>query len=157
MKVGLPLLVLLSIAACGRDPVSTATKSSGSPAAQAAAAGADTVAAVAQGGASRPVTLRFALEGKPRVGATSQLRLEFSAASPQAGVLFRVEGEELGLNDAATPQMIDLTEEGKSVTRTVTIAPRSPGLAVATVHVQPSGAESAEILYDIPVLADPAG
>ena len=124
MKVGLSLLILLSMAACSRDPVSTEAQPSGSPAAKAASAAADSVAAVAQGGSSLPVTLRFALEGRPRVGTTSNLRLEFSAATPRAGVQFRIEGEALGLDAAAGAQVIDLAEEGKSVTRTVAITPQ---------------------------------
>jgi len=154
MKIGLSLVVLLSMAACGRDPASTAARPAGSTA-QAATAGAESVAAVAQGGSSRAVTLRFVLEDRPRVGATSHLRLEFSAAAPQAGVTFRIEGEELGFDAGSAPQAIDVTEAG--ATRTVAFTPRSPGLTAATVHLKPSGAEAAEILYDIPVLVEPAG
>ena len=155
MKIGLSLVVLLSMAACGRDPASTAARPAGSTAAQAATAGAESVAAVAQGGSSRAVTLRFVLEDRPRVGATSHLRLEFSAATPQAGVTFRIEGEELGFDAGSAPQAIDVTQAG--ATSTVAFTPRSPGLTAATVHLKPSGAEAAEILYDIPVLVEPAG
>ena len=155
MKIGLSLVVLLSLVACGRDPASTAAKPAGSPAARAASAGEESVAAVPQGGSSRAVTLRFVLEDKPRVGATSHLRLEFSAAAPQAGVTFRIEGEELGFDAGTAPQAIDVTEAG--TTRTVAFTPRSPGLTAATVRLKGSGGEAAEVLYDIPVLVEPAG
>ena len=59
MKVGLSLLVLLSMVACSRDPVSTEARPAGTQAARAAGGGADSVAAVAQGGSARAVALRF--------------------------------------------------------------------------------------------------
>lgn len=156
MKVGLSLLVLLSVAACGRDPASSVAKTAGSPAAQSGGSGTESVSAVVEGGSSRAVTLRFALQERPRVGATSHLQLEFAAAAPQPGATFRVEGEELGFDASGNRQVLDLAEAGRSVTQTVSFTPRSPGLAQATVHVQPASAEAPEIVYTVPVLVEPA-
>lgn len=156
MKVGLSLLVLLSVAACSREPASSAAKPAGSPAAQSGGSGAESVAAVAEGGSSRAVTVRFVLQERPSVGSTSHLQLEFAAAAPQPGASFRIEGNELGFDAATSRQVIDLGEAGRSAIQTVAFTPRSPGLMQAAVHVQPSSAEAAEIVYTIPVLVEPA-
>lgn len=157
-RFGLPLLVLLSVCACSRDPqpVQGGAGSSNAARPNAAATG-DSIAAVAQGGATGPVRLRFAVEERPVVGAASNLRLEFSAAAPLSGVSVRIEGETLGLDAAGSQKVIDLPEADRPVTYTVSFTPQSPGIADASVHVLPSGAEAREVVYAIPVLVDAAG
>src|SRR5262245_52773007 len=108
-RFGLPLLMLLSVTACSRDPEPAAAAAGVPAAAQPGpAAVSDSVAAVAQGGAAGPVSVRFVLEQRPTAGAASTLRLEFSAAAPLTGVTVRIEGETLGFDPAGSRTVIDL-------------------------------------------------
>jgi len=156
-RIGLPLLVLLSVCACSRDPQPEQGESAGNAARTNAAASGDSVAAVAQGGATGPVSLRFAVETRPVVGTASSLRLELAAAAPLTGVSVRIEGETLGFDAAGSQKVIDLPEAGKPVVYAVRFTPETQGIADASVHVLPAGAEAREVVYAIPVLVEAAG
>lgn len=155
-RFGLPLLLLLSVSACSRDP-QPSEEATGTASLPNAAASVDSVAAVAQGGAAGPVTVRFALEDRPLVGTQANLRLELAAASPLSGVSVRIEGETLGFEPEGSQKVIDLPEAGKPVSYTVRFTPQTPGITDASVHVVPPGAEGRELVYAIPVLVEAAG
>ena len=160
-RIGLSLLVSLSLGACSREPQQSEAAGV-TPTAATATAASDTVAAVAQGGVTGPVSVRFAIEERPTVGVATNLRLEFASAAPQSGVSVRVEGESLGLDPAGSQKVIDLPEPGKPVSHTLRFTPQAPGILDAAVHVLAQGEESREAVYAIPVLveataaADPA-
>lgn len=155
-RFGLPLLMLLSVTACSRDPQPSAAAGAPSAAQPGPTATSESVAAVAQGGAAGPVDVRFVLEKRPVAGAASTLRLEFTAAAPLTGVTVRIEGETLGFDPAGSQTVIDLPEAGKPVSYTVGFTPQSPGIVEASVRVLPPGAGAREALYAIPVLVDAA-
>lgn len=156
MRLGLALLFTLSVCACSRDPGPAPAVGDSTPAVQTARPGVpDSVAAVAQGGAPGPVTLRFVLEGRPVVGSASNLRLEFAATTALSGVSVRVSGEQLGLDAAGSSRVIDLPV-GETIAHSVTFTPRATGIAEAAVHILPPGEGAVESVYAIPVLVDAA-
>lgn len=152
-RIGLSLLVSLTLGACSREPQPEAGAAAATPSSPTTAAS-DTVAAVAQGGVTGPVSLRFAIEQRPAVGVATNLRLEFSSAMPQSGVSVRIEGESLGFDPAGSQKVIDLPEPGKPVTYTLRFTPQAPGIFDAAVHVLAQGDELREAVYAIPVLVD---
>jgi hypothetical protein len=152
-RIGLSLLLSLSLGACSREPQPAETAAA-TPSAATATAASDTVAAVAQGGVTGPVSVRFAIEERPTVGVATNLRLEFSSAAPQSGVSVRIEGESLGIDPAGSQKVIDLPEPGKPVSHTLRFMPQAPGIFDAAVHVLTQGDQAREAVYAIPVLVD---
>jgi hypothetical protein len=157
MRYGLSLLVLLSVAACSRDPE---PPSAGGAAPAAAASKAptadDTVAAAQQTAGKSPVTLRFLLDSKPVVGSATPVRLDFTAAEPIAQLAVRAEGAGLTVDATGASAMLALPEAGRVVSHTVGVTPQVAGFSELIVHVLPPGDGAAETVYAIPLMADAA-
>jgi hypothetical protein len=153
MKAVLPLLVLC-LAACGREPDATTAGTTAAPAA--GARGDDTVTAVLQSQGKPAVALRFLLEGRPVPGAASSLRLDLSSSEPDQQLALRVHGEGLEVDAATGTATVTLAEAGKVVSHTLSFTPTAAGLTELVVRIQPPGEGATEIVYAIPVLVDGA-
>jgi len=157
MKYGLPLLVLLSVAACGRDPASSpASVNTSALDAKRSAAAEETVAAVQQSSGRAAVVLRFALENKPALGSPTRIRLDFTAAEPLAQVAVSTEGMGMAVDAAGATATLAMAEAGKTVSHTVVVTPQATGFSELIVHLLPSGDGSNEIVYAIPVMIEAA-
>jgi hypothetical protein len=153
MKVLVPLLVLLGVAACGRMPDAPAPAAP-KPAAKAdpAPTAEDSVSAVLQSSARTAIALRFAIEGKPQVGRDTPLRLDFSG---EPGVLtLRIQGEGLALDPGSATLV--LPEDGTVASQSVVLRPRTTGFTEIMVRIQPAGEGAAEVVYAIPLLVEGA-
>ena len=157
MRYGLSLLVLLSVAACSRDPEPPATGGA-APAAAASKTPAadDTVAAPQQTAGKSPVTLRFLLDTKPVVGSATPVRLDFTAVEPVTQLAVRAEGAGLTVDAAGATAMLALPEAGRVVSHTVSVTPHVAGFSELMVHALPPGDGATEIVYAIPLMADAA-
>jgi len=151
MRVVLPFVVLLGIAACGSEPDAAGTPAS-RPAPAAAPAADDSVAAVAQSPGRPAVALRFALDGLPKVGSASQLRLDLGGVP--GPVALRLRGEGLLLDPAAAS--VTIPEDGKPASQTVTLTPQAAGIAEIEVRLLPAGDDPQEVVYAIPLLVEGA-
>ena len=151
MRVVLPCVVLLGIAACGSEPDAAATPAS-RPAPAAAPAADDSVAAVAQSPGKPAVALRFALDGLPKVGSASHLRLDIGGVP--GPVTVRLRGEGLLLDpEAAT---VTIPDDGKPASQTVALTPQAAGMAEVEVLLLPAGDDPQEVVYAIPLLVEGA-
>ncbi len=151
MRAVLPFVILLGVAACGREP--EATVSVNKPIATIAAPSADdSVAAVALSPGKPVITLRFALDGKPTAGTTSQLRLDL--AGEPGPLSLQLQGEGLVLE----PHSLTLTipDDGKPVSQPVSLSPQAAGIAEIVAKVQTSADGGQELVYAIPLLVEGA-
>jgi hypothetical protein len=145
------LVVVLAAAGCSGE------KADGdAPAAVKApvAAVAEAVAAVLQSGGTPVAKLGFVVVTKPMVGAQSDLRLELSALAAVPALQVLTEGEAINI-DPATAQASVSLEAGKTASHTVRLTPQREGLSRVTVRLR-SATDSAETVYDIPVLVGAA-
>lgn len=150
MRVVLPLLMLLGVAACSREPAaSNGAHTKPAAATIAVPVDEDSVAAVLQSPGSPAVSLRFMFEGKPAVGKPAPLRLDLAG---QPGVLsLLLQGEGLLIDPSAA--MVTLAA-GKPASQTFTVTPRSAGIGEIVVRIQPPGDGAAEVVYAIPLLVE---
>jgi hypothetical protein len=118
------------------------------------AAGADAVAAVLQSGGTPIAKLGFVVVTRPMVGAQSDLRLDLSSVAPVPELQVHSEGEAITIDPATAKASVSL-ESGKTASHTVRLTPQREGLTRVTVRLR-SGADSAETVYDIPVLVGAA-
>jgi hypothetical protein len=157
MRYGLSLLVLLSIAGCGREPASSVN--TGTAATAASSKGPvveETVAAVQQSPGKAAVALRFLLEGKPAVGAPIRVRLDFTAAHPIAQLTVHAQGAGLVVEDSGAAATLAMHEAGKTVSHEVSVTPQAAGFSQLIVRALPSDDGAAEIVYAIPLMTDAA-
>jgi hypothetical protein len=145
------LVVALTVSACSGEKAGgeapTAVKAP-------VAAGADAAAAVLQSGGTPVARLGFVVVTKPVVGAQSDLRLDLSAPAAVPALQVHVEAEAITI-DPATVQAGVALDAGKTVSHVVRITPQREGLTKVTVRLR-SAADSAETVYDIPVLVGAA-
>lgn len=151
MKAVLSLVVLLGLAACGREPESTAP-SKGTATSAAARTVDESVAAVAQSPGKPAASLRFALAGKPRVGVASPLRLDLAGEPGQ--FMLHLQGEGLAIDPPAAA--LTLQEGAASGSQTVSVTPGSAGITELLVRIQPPGDGAQEIRFAIPLLVEGA-
>jgi hypothetical protein len=151
MRVILPFVILLGVAACSREP-DAAVPANKPTAARTAASVDDSVAAVAQSPGKPGITLRFALEGKPEAGKTSQLRLDVAGAP--GSVSLQLQGEGVVLE----PRSLALTipDDGSPASQSVSVRPQAAGLAEIMAKIQTSADGGQEVLYAIPLLVESA-
>jgi hypothetical protein len=151
MRAVLPLVILLGAAACGREPdavVASEKKTTASPVSDAD----DSVAAVAQSPGKPAVALRFALDGRPAVGVTSQLRLDVSGAPGPLSL--NLQGEGLALDPGSVA--LTIPEDGTAASQSISVRPQSAGIAEIVVKVQTVADGGQEALYAIPLLVEGA-
>jgi hypothetical protein len=151
MKAVLPFVMLLGLAACGREPDAPAAANNSKPAAASRSAD-DSVAAVAQSPGKPAISLRFALDGKPKRGAASQLRLDLAGVPGPISV--RLQGEGLALDPQSAA--VTIPDDGKPARQLIAITPQAAGLSEIVVRVQQQNDGAQEILYAIPLLVEDA-
>jgi hypothetical protein len=151
MKAVLPLLVLLALAACGRESASTDT-SGGATRAAAARSEDDSVAAISLSSAKPAVLLRFAVAGKLRVGVATPVRLDVSGEP--GSVTLRAQGEGLLIEPAAAA--LTLPDDGTAATQTLQVTPQAAGITEMMVRIQMQGEGAADVPYAVPLLVEDA-
>ena len=153
MRVVLPVVILLGVAACSREPDAPAQpENAAAPvSAPAAPTAEDSVAAVLQSSGRPQVAVRFAVEGKPVVGTPTPVRLDVSG--DPGSLALRLQGEGLAIDPAGATLV--LGDDRKPVSQTVTVNPRAAGIVELIVNIQPPG-EAREVVYAIPLLVEGA-
>jgi len=151
MRAVLPFVILLGMAACDRKP-ETAVPANRPAASRAVPSADDSVAAVAQSPGKPGITLRFAFDGKPVAGATSQLRLDL--AGEPGPVSLQLQGEGLVLE----PRSMALTipDDGTPASQSVSVRPQAAGIAEIVAKIQSSADGGQEVAYAIPLLVEGA-
>lgn len=151
MKSLLPFVILLGVAACSREPEAAATETRRVTAAVAAPAD-DSVAAVLQSAGKPAISLRFALEGKPVAGASTQLRLDL--AGTPGPLSLQLQGE--GMTIEPHSMALTIPEDGREISQSVAVGPQAAGMAEIVAKVQSSADGGQEIVYAIPLLVEAA-
>lgn len=151
MRAVLPFMILLGVAACGREPDVAASAASKSTSATPAPGAEDSVAAVVQSPGKPAVSLRFALGGRPRIGAATSLRLDLAGAPGALSV--RLDGEGLVLEPSALA--VTIGEDGQAASQSISVTAQVAGISELVVRVQP-GDGAQEVVYAIPLLIEGA-
>ncbi len=147
MKVVLPLLVLLAIAACGQESASPRA-ATGAASGAAARSEDDSVAAISLSSSKPALFLRFAVTGRPQAGVATPVRLDLSG--DPGSVTLRVQGEGLLIEPAAAA--LTLPDDGTAARHTLQVTPQAAGLTEMVVRIQPQGDGAAEVVYAVPLL-----
>jgi hypothetical protein len=145
------LVVVLAVAGCSGEKVSSNAPSA---AKAPAAAGAEAAAAVLQSVGTPIAKLGFVVVTKPMVQTQSDLRLDLSAVEVVPELQVITEGEAIAIDPATAKASVSL-EAGKTASHVVRLTPQREGLTRVVVRLR-SGAGIAETVYDIPVLVSAA-
>ena len=152
MRAVLPFVIMLGVAACGREP-DVAASASGKPiTATTVPAAEDSVAAVVQSPGKPSISLRFALGDKPRIGAATSLRLDLAGTPGELSV--RLNGE--GLVPDPNALSVTIGEDGRAASQSVAVTAQVAGISELVVRVQPLSDGAQEVVYAIPLLVEAA-
>jgi hypothetical protein len=152
MSSRIVLIAVLAMAGCSKSPSDAASSQINTKAPVAAAT--EAVAAVLVSG---PPTakLGFVLAAKPVVGASVELRLDFSAVEAVPALQLRAEAEAATI-DPATAQIGLAIEAGKTASHQLRLTPGQEGFTEVTIRFR-TAPDGAETVYSIPLLVVASG